>query len=710
MAFKTGNSIIDETDRQRGAFGTTSFPPSTAPSGQTSLFSQSPADTGNYDFGNNDSGNGYGRHIAAADNRVVVWHSSAEYIFNSPINSDGDGVWRYGILFIYDTDGNEIKRVEIGATSVSGSRAEEQGLAVGCGVIALGLPIYNQPISPNRADDSRSFANSGAVHLYSYNGHHIKTIQPDYDQAFGAEIQSNTNEPASVEFGYSVALGDGLLVVGTPLHQGSSVRNRGQYRKDNRGTVYVYNLKGDFLFELEPPGYPFTDRGVEHSSDANMWFGQNVAVGNGVIAVAAPYADSLDINNDGKIFLYDLNGRFLKVIRPPDDEIPSGSGWGGAARNVGYNGLRIANGRIYVSSSPSATGRSIDIFDMEGNFINQIDGAITTNLSSVWGHTIVAGSGKLVIPDFNYSGADTDHTGRILICDRDGTLLTTVNNPYVGSGGVVDFNYFGRGVAITKDHVYAGIPRFSNNFTGYVYKRPLQTTVNEELKYFEDVTGSILASEAFADSDRYFEAKVPVTYHVIGGGGSGSQGEAGNVAVNFSALEGGDGEDSWIKWGHQTENEQIISAGGRGGDDNTRDRSEAGESSNWLGITLSGGAGGTNSDTYFQWTDGTDAWIANYGAGGGSGGTSFEPSQGGNGGSAAEYKTGTVYLWPGTVITMYVGQGGVSPVGQNIYVTDGGAGAPGRIRLVVGSSVTYEQGTAGSYFEFTVPSRFGYDP
>jgi hypothetical protein len=682
MAFKTAQSIIDEEDRHRANFNASSFP-TTGVSGQTSLFSQSPDDEGSNDYGNNSGGaNGYGAFIAAKDGLVAVYHPTAA-------TWDGSSRYDYGMLFIYNESGTELVRKQTytsdGGFVLNHNAADDAAIAMGGGVIAVSDYAYDHPISPNPTDSSTNFLNSGRVMLYSYGGQLIKQLQPHYT----GEIQNHADEAAGVLFGRDVAIGDGLIVVGCSSHDGSRHLDRSSNRKNARGTVYVYNLRGEFLFELEPPGYPIKSFGEEHSSESSMQFGWRVAVGNGVIAVNGITADIAGTSSAGLTFLYDLNGRFQKAIRPPAGDYPSG--WSSEPTYVGYQSLEIGNGRIYVGSSLSSNP-FLDVYDMSGNHINQVDTSFTTNMGAYWPLNIAAGYDRLLIGDRNQNTNVGE--GKVYICDRDGTtLLTTVDNPYQSSAS---FDEWGHGLAIMNGNAYIGLPRYSNNYRGFVYKRPLETTVDTNRKSHEDVVDMILGADAYADSDRTQLHMVEVTYHVIGGGGGGAGGETGNVPADYTATGGGDGGDSYIQW-YDDRGHRIISYGGYGGDDNVRDRSQFGESSNWLGTTSGGGPGGANSD-FGNWANGQSATSDRYGSGGGSGGTSFETDQGGEGGSAAIYKTGTVKILAGTEITIRVGERGAGGTGD----TTGGLGAHGRVNLVInGQTYGFTETYTGT---FTVPT------
>ena len=85
-------------------------------------------------------------------------------------------------------------------------------------------------------------------------------------------------------FGTSVAIGSGRIVVGASLADENSV---------NSGCAYVYDLDCNFITKL-----------IGSDTAENDQFGYAVAIGNGKIAVSARYADA-GAENSGAVYVYD---------------------------------------------------------------------------------------------------------------------------------------------------------------------------------------------------------------------------------------------------------------------------------------------------------------------------------------------------------------------------------------------------------------------
>ena len=172
----------------------------------------------------------FGQSVAVGCGRIVV---GARF--------DDDNGSQSGSVYIYDLDGtNEIK------IPVSDGAAGDwfgNSVAVGCGRIVVGAPL----------DDDNGAVESGSAYIYDLDGNN--------------EVKITASDAAFFdEFGYSVAVGCGKIVVGA--------------RGDNsdQGAAYIFDLNGNQL-------------GIITASDgaANDQFGYSVAVGSGRIVVGSPY-------------------------------------------------------------------------------------------------------------------------------------------------------------------------------------------------------------------------------------------------------------------------------------------------------------------------------------------------------------------------------------------------------------------------------------
>ncbi len=154
-------------------------------------------------------------------------------------------------------------------------------------------------------------------------------------------------------FGGAVAISGTHMVIGARLNDSGA---------SNAGSVFVYNLAGaspaaTFLVLHNPNPFPGDE------------FGQSVAISGSRIAVSAPYANPLDINDAGIVYVYDLNAPqpHLPVLALPNPE-PAGSDQFGSALAMSGNrlvigarlddALAINSGSVYVYN---LTGTSPEI-------------------------------------------------------------------------------------------------------------------------------------------------------------------------------------------------------------------------------------------------------------------------------------------------------------------------------------------------------------
>jgi hypothetical protein len=198
-----------------------------------------------------------------------------------------------GSAYIYDLDGNnEIKIIApvLGAFDLFGAE-----VAVGSGRIVVG--VYG--------DDDNGAA-AGAAHIFDLNGTHLSKI-------------TASDGAANDEFGKSVAVGCGRIVVGAYLDDDNGTSS---------GSAYIYDLNGIQLAKIK-------------ASDgaANDQFGRSVAVGSGRIVVGAQYDDD-NGSNSGSAYIYDLDGNQLGIITASNGAANDYFGWSAA----------VGCGRIVVGS------------------------------------------------------------------------------------------------------------------------------------------------------------------------------------------------------------------------------------------------------------------------------------------------------------------------------------------------------------------------
>lgn len=208
----------------------------------------------------------------------------------------------------------------INASDPTGSAASDQyGLEVAVG--------NNRIVATNPLDGTSDY---GHVILYDSNLNYLKKIDNPFPES-------------SDQFGVGqLAIGSGRIVVGSSVDDPDGLANQ--------GSVYVYDLNGNYVGECEQP---------DPSEGDN--FGHSVDVGSGRIVVGAIYADE-NGSNSGCAYVYDLDCNFItKLIG--SDTVENDS--------FGY-AVAIGHGKIAVSARYADAGAensgAIYVYDTTYNY------------------------------------------------------------------------------------------------------------------------------------------------------------------------------------------------------------------------------------------------------------------------------------------------------------------------------------------------------
>jgi antitoxin component YwqK of YwqJK toxin-antitoxin module len=203
-----------------------------------------------------------------------------------------------------------------------------------------------------RDDDNGT--SSGSAYIFDLDGNQLSKITASDDAEFD-------------EFGFSVSVGSGRIVVGA------------RYDDDNgtdSGSAYIFDLDGNELSKITASDGAAFDE-----------FGTSVAVGSGRIVVGAPFDND---NNSGSAYIFDLDGNQLSKITASD---------GAEFDTFGYS-VAVGSGRIVVGArldddNGSGSG-STYIYDLDGNELSKItasDGAAGDD----FGNSVAVGSGRIVV-------------------------------------------------------------------------------------------------------------------------------------------------------------------------------------------------------------------------------------------------------------------------------------------------------------------------
>ena len=148
---------------------------------------------------------------------------------------------------------------------------------------------------------------------------------------------------SSDQFGIGqLAIGSGRIVVGTTTDDPDEIVNQ--------GSVYVYDLNGNYVGECEQP-----------DPSAGDSFGQSLDVGYGRIVVGAYLADE-NGSNSGCAYVYDLDCNFITKLIGSDTVESDGFGYAVAIGNG-----KIAVGARYADAGAENSG-AVYVYDTPYNY------------------------------------------------------------------------------------------------------------------------------------------------------------------------------------------------------------------------------------------------------------------------------------------------------------------------------------------------------
>ncbi len=199
---------------------------------------------------------------------------------------------------------------------------------------------------------------------------------------------------ASDQFGHSVAVGSGVIVVGAPGDDDNG---------SSSGSVYLYNIKGTLITKIKPSDGAAGDQ-----------FGYSVAVGSGRIVVGAPGADVGGINSSGAAYIFDLAGG--NQIKLTGGTLQSFMGV-----SVAINCNRVVVGLPEYSSGGYTNSGLVKLFKKDGTFLKNIV-APDAYSNDFFGQSVAINNGRIAI---GAPGA----VGSVYLYDLGGTHFKTIREP-----------------------------------------------------------------------------------------------------------------------------------------------------------------------------------------------------------------------------------------------------------------------------------------
>ena len=195
----------------------------------------------------------FGDSVYIGDNKLVV---------GAPEESSGRGS-----VYVYDLDGTFANELKITASDASSNTDFGKTVAIANNKIVVGAPEKDNP------------TNSGAVYVYDLDGtNEVKITASD------AESYDN--------FGYSVAVGNNKIAVGSLFEDAMGTSS---------GSAYIYDLDGTNELKI-----------TASDGDVGDYFGRSVAISDSKLFVSAQDSSR---GSAGAVYVYDLDGtNEIKII------------------------------------------------------------------------------------------------------------------------------------------------------------------------------------------------------------------------------------------------------------------------------------------------------------------------------------------------------------------------------------------------------------
>lgn len=360
----------------------------------------------------------YGISVAVGSGRIVV---------GSPRDDDqGDNS---GSAYIYDLNGTLIQKI----IPPDGSTEFQFGVSVAVRSGRIVVGARGGVLSPLNS--------AGSAYIYDLNGTFIQKITaPD---AAGLD-----------QFGQRVAVGSNRIVVGAQLNNNPGT---------DSGSAYIYDLNGNLIKSI-----------TDFTKQVNNQFGSAVAVGAGRVVVGAVYED-LSTIDEGSAYIYDLNGNLIKKITAPD---AANSDYFGTSVSVGSS--RIVVGAVGVDIGGLTTVGAVYIFDLDGNFLRKIT-AFDGLQGDRFGISVAVESGRIVVgADFDDFGIQANR-GSAYVFDIDGNFIEKIS----ASDGA-DSDFYGASVAVGAGRIVVGAygdnTPTSNAGSVYIYSTPRVYTLHDAIE------------------------------------------------------------------------------------------------------------------------------------------------------------------------------------------------------------------------------------
>lgn len=339
-------------------------------------------------------------------------------------NAYSDNATRGGMVYLYDTKGNMLLSI----ADPDDNDGDQFGRAVASlgDVIMVGAPTAQVSGLPQ-----------GKVYVFDNAGRLTRTIL-------------NPDPASGRQFGYSLAVQDGNIIIGSPTGEGNQTKP---------GSAYVFDgSSSKMLLAIRDPDAMGGDL-----------FGFSVNPIQNEIAVGAPNSN-FGAPEAGSVFLFDsASGNLVRILRNPDPDNRTAPNQGSDqfGFSLASTGKYLVVGERGGDIKRTVNGREEYMVDQSGN-VRIYDIQNGTNVLTIndptpvqnndFGVSVATSSDKILI------GMDHDDTsgfdsGSAYLYDFSGKMLGAIQNPEPNPPAAETMgNYFGSSTAFLNGYLVVGSP------------------------------------------------------------------------------------------------------------------------------------------------------------------------------------------------------------------------------------------------------------
>jgi uncharacterized repeat protein (TIGR01451 family) len=340
-------------------------------------------------------------------------------------------------VYLYGTQGDMIPEVLTSPNQEPNGGWYGCSVAIGEGLIIVGAAYESTPVATPLGGTINTAGKPSPMPTEIYGAGRVYV----YSATNGALLETLTspNPTSPGWFGYSVAVGEGVIIIGAPKETSGTVASA--------GNVYIYNAETLAYIDTLTSSNPV-------SNGDGQGYGVSVAINNGIIAVGSSWETVEGFAGAGRVYLYNVADRTSLSFSPLVSQTPQYPG------RFGYS-VAVGEGIIVVGAPYESFIDGTDVTDGAGQvyIYNAATGALTDTETSPnaefaghFGFSVAVGGGLIAIGAFDETVAGNEDAGRAYIYDlTDKAIVHTLESQNPEYRG-----FFGNSVATGDGAIIIG--------------------------------------------------------------------------------------------------------------------------------------------------------------------------------------------------------------------------------------------------------------